>query len=170
MVLKCQFGISSYRRELEKFILEMGSDFAFLARQKHFVLDGKDYYMDLLFYHRGLRRLVLVELKLGEFEPQDKGQVELYLRWLEKNERVEGEESPVALILCAEKLQETIELMQLDHGNIHVGQYMTKMPPKELLEQKLSLAIANVRELLEQKERRIEIFNLIMKCRERRES
>lgn len=114
--------------ELEKFILEMGSDFAFLARQKHFVLDGKDYYMDLLFYHRGLKRLVLVELKLGEFEPQDKGQVELYLRWLEKNERVEGEESPVALILCAEKSQETIELMQLDHGNIHVGQYMTKMP------------------------------------------
>ena len=104
--------------ELEKFILEMGSDFAFLARQKHFVLDGKDYYMDLLFYHRGLKRLVLVELKLGEFEPQDKGQVELYLRWLEKNERVEGEESPVALILCAEKSQETIELMQLDHGNI----------------------------------------------------
>ena len=137
--------------ELEKFILEMGSDFAFLARQKHFVLDGKDYYMDLLFYHRGLRRLVLVELKLGEFEPQDKGQVELYLRWLEKNERVEGEESPVALILCAEKSQETIELMQLDHGNIHVGQYMTQMPPKELLEQKLSLAIANARELLEQR-------------------
>ena len=137
--------------ELEKFILEMGSDFAFLARQKHFVLDGKDYYMDLLFYHRGLKRLVLVELKLGEFEPQDKGQVELYLRWLEKNERVEGEESPVALILCAEKSQETIELMQLDHGNIHVGQYMTKMPPKELLEQKLSLAIANARELLEQR-------------------
>ena len=77
MVLKCQFGISSYIRELEKFILEMGSDFAFLARQKHFVLDGKVYYMDLLFYNRGLRRLVLVELKLGEFEPQDKGQVEL---------------------------------------------------------------------------------------------
>ena len=129
------------------------------------MLDGKDYYMDLLFYHRGLKRLVLVELKLGEFEPQDKGQVELYLRWLEKNERVEGEESPVALILCAEKSQETIELMQLDHGNIHVGQYMTKMPPKELLEQKLSLAIANARELLEQKERRIKVFNLIMKFR-----
>ena len=108
-------------------------------------------FLDLLFYHRGLKRLVLVELKLGEFEPQDKGQVELYLRWLEKNERVEGEESPVALILCAEKSQETIELMQLDHGNIHVGQYMTKMPPKELLEQKLSLAIANARELLEQR-------------------
>lgn len=137
--------------ELEKFILEMGSDFAFLARQKHIVLDGKDYYMDLLFYHRGLRRLVLIELKLGEFEPHDKGQTELYLRWLEKYERAEGEESPIALILCAEKSQETIELMQLDHGNIHVGQYLTKMPPKELLEQKLSLAIANAKEHLEQR-------------------
>ena len=79
--------------------MELGSDFAFLARQKHIVLDGKDYYMDLLFYHRTLRRLVLIELKLGEFEPQDKGQTELYLRWLEKYEKAEGEESPVQLIL-----------------------------------------------------------------------
>ena len=103
--------------------------------------------------HRGLRRLVLIEFKLGEFEPQDKGQTELYLRWLEKYERAEGEESPIALILCAEKSQETIELMQLDHGNIHVGQYLTKMPPKELLEQKLSLAIANAKEQLEQRKK-----------------
>lgn len=138
--------------ELEKFILEMGSDFAFLGRQKHFVLDGKDYYMDLLFYHRSLRRLVLIELKLGEFEPQDKGQVELYLRWLEKYEKAEGEETPVALILCAEKSQETIELLELDNGSIHVGQYLTKMPPKELLEQKLSLAISNAKEQLEQRD------------------
>ena len=137
--------------QLEKFILEMGSDFAFLGRQKHFVLDGKDYYMDLLFFHRTLRRLVLVELKLGEFEPQDKGQVELYLRWLEKYERADGEEKPVALILCAEKSQETIELMELDNGSIHVAQYLTKMPPKELLEKKLLLAIANAKEQLEQR-------------------
>lgn len=137
--------------ELEKFILEMGSDFAFLARQKHFVLDGKDYFMDLLFYHRTLRRLVLIELKLGEFEPEYKGQVELYLKWLNKYEKMEEEESPIALILCAEKSQETIELLELNQGQIHVGQYMTKMPPKELLEAKLSLAIANARELLEQR-------------------
>lgn len=137
--------------ELERFILEMGSDFAFLARQKHFVLDGKDYYMDLLFFHRTLRRVVLIELKLGEFEPQDKGQVELYLRWLEKYERAEGEEKPVALILCAEKSQETIELMELDNGSIHVAQYLTKMPPKDVLEKKLLLAVANAKEQLEQR-------------------
>ena len=138
--------------QLEKFILEMGSDFAFLARQKHFVLDGKDYFMDLLFFHRTLRRLVLIELKLGEFEPQDKGQVELYLRWLEKYERAEGEEKPIALILCAEKSQETIELMELDNGSIHVAQYLTKMPPKEVLEKKLLQAIANAKKQLEQRE------------------
>ncbi len=137
--------------ELEKFILEMGSDFAFLARQKHFVLDGKDYYMDLLFFHRTLRRLVLIELKLGEFEPEYKGQVELYLRWLSKYERAEGEESPIALILCAEKSQETIELLELNEGSIHVGQYLTKMPPKALLEAKLSQAIANAHEMLNQR-------------------
>lgn len=138
--------------QLEKFILEMGSDFAFLARQKHFVLDGKDYFMDLLFFHRTLRRLVLIELKLGEFEPQDKGQVELYLRWLEKYERAEGEEKPIALILCAEKSQETIELLELDNGSIHVAQYLTKMPPKEVLEKKLLQAIANAKEQLDLRE------------------
>ena len=103
--------------EIEHFILEMGSDFAFLARQKHFILDGKDYYIDLLFYHRTLRRLVAIELKLGEFEPEYKGQVELYLRWLSKYEKAEGEEEPIALILCAEKSQQTIELLELDKGS-----------------------------------------------------
>lgn len=127
--------------ELEKFILEMGSDFAFLSRQKHFILDGKDYYIDLLFYHRTLHRLVAIELKLGEFEPEYKGQVELYLRWLSKYEKAEGEEEPIALILCAEKSQQTVELLELDKGNIRVGQYLTKMPPKDVLGQKLLLAI-----------------------------
>lgn len=143
---------SAILAELEKFILEMGSDFAFLARQKHIVLDGKDYYMDLLFYHRTMRRLVVIELKLGEFEPQDKGQTELYLRQLDKYEKAEGEASPVALIFCAEKSQETIELIELDKGNIHVAQYLTKMPPKEILEQKLSLAIAHAKENLEKQQ------------------
>ena len=111
----------------------------------------KDNYMDLLFYHRSLRRLVLIELKLGAFEPEHKGQVELYLRWLKKNEMCEGEDDPIALILCAEKSQETVELMELDKGSIHVAQYLTKMPPKELLEEKLAIAIENAKEQLEQR-------------------
>lgn len=135
--------------ELEKFILEMGSDFAFLARQKHFILDGKDYFMDLLFYHRTLKRLVLIELKLGEFLPEHKGQVELYLRWLKKYEKAEGEDEPIALILCAEKSHQTIELLELENGNIHVAQYLTKMPPKELLEQRLLQAIEKAKKTLD---------------------
>jgi predicted nuclease of restriction endonuclease-like (RecB) superfamily len=90
-------------REIERFILELGAGFAFVERQKRLTLDGDDYYIDLLFYHRRLRRLVLIELKLGDFKPVDTGQVELYLRWLDRHERQEGEERPVAIILCAGK-------------------------------------------------------------------
>lgn len=127
--------------ELEKFILEMGTDFAFMARQKKVTIDGKDYKIDLLFFHRKLKRLVVVELKIGEFEPEYKVQVELYLRWLNKYERMENEEAPIALILCAEKSDEVIELLELDKGDIRVAQYLTAMPPKEELEEKLRLAI-----------------------------
>lgn len=137
--------------ELEKFILEMGTDFAFMARQKKVTIDGKDYKIDLLFFHRKLRRLVVVELKIGEFEPEYKAQVELYLRWLNKYERMENEESPVALIFCAEKSDEVIELLELDKGDIRVSQYLTAMPPKEELEEKLHLAIERAKIQLEQR-------------------
>ncbi|MGL5085951.1 MAG: PDDEXK nuclease domain-containing protein, partial [Clostridium sp.] len=89
--------------ELEKFILEMGRDFAFMGRQVRITVGDTDYYIDLLFYHRKLRRLVVIELKLGKFLPEHKGQVELYLRWLKKNEMAEGEADPIAIILCAER-------------------------------------------------------------------
>ncbi|MBT9808698.1 DUF1016 family protein [Enterocloster citroniae] len=142
---------SAILSELEKFILEMGNDFAFMARQKRIVIDNKDYKIDLLFFHRRLRRLVVIELKIGEFKPEYKAQVELYLRWLNKYEKADGEDTPIALILCAEKSQETIELLELNQGDIHVGQYLTQMPPRELLEAKLHLAIENARTMLEQR-------------------
>ena len=88
---------------MEQFLLELGVGFAFVARQKRIVIDGEDFYLDLLFYHRRLRRLVAVELKLGSFQAADKGQMELYLRWLEKYETEPGEETPLGLILCADK-------------------------------------------------------------------
>ena len=138
--------------ELEKFILEMGRDFAFLGRQVRITIGDKDYYIDLLFYHRKLRRLVLIELKLGEFLPEHKGQVELYLRWLEKNEMTDGEETPIGLILCARKTQEEIELLQLDKSGIHVAEYMTQLPPKELLQEKLHNAIEKAKEKFVDKE------------------
>ena len=71
-------------------MLELGTDFSFVARQKRIIIDGEDFYIDLLFYHRALRRLIVIELKLDHFQAAYKGQVELYLRWLDKHERREG--------------------------------------------------------------------------------
>lgn len=119
----------------------MGSDFAFIARQKRIIIDKEDYKIDLLFYHRGLRRLVAIDLKLDRFKAAHKGQMELYLKWLDKYERKEGENSPLGLILCSEKQQEQIELLELDKGHIRVSEYLTQLPPKELLAQKLQRAI-----------------------------
>lgn len=127
--------------ELQKFIIELGSDFAFLARQKRISIDNEDYYLDLLFYHRRLKCLVAIELKLGKFEAAHKGQMELYLRWLEKNEMLEDENPPIGLILCATKNQEHIELLKLESSNIKVAEYLTKLPDWKLLEQKLHNAI-----------------------------
>lgn len=128
-------------REMESFILEMGVGFAFLERQKRITVDGQDFYMDLLFYHRLLRRLVAIELKIGEFKAEYKGQMELYLRWLDKYERKSGEAAPVGLILCAGKRHETIELLNLEKSGIKVASYLTELLPRKVLEQKLHEAV-----------------------------
>lgn len=136
---------SAILRELEDFIVEFGSDFAFMARQKRITIDNEDYYIDLLFYHRKLKCLVAIDLKLGKFEAGFKGQMELYLRWLEKYEKVEGENSPIGLILCSEKNEEHVELLQLEDSNIRVAEYYTKLPDMKLLEQKLKESIAKAK-------------------------
>lgn len=127
--------------ELQRFITELGNDFAFLARQKRITVDDEDYYIDLLFYHRRLRCLVAIDLKLGRFKAAYKGQMELYLRWLEKYDMADGENKPIGLILCAGKNEEHIELMHLDDSNIRVADYLTKLPDRKLLEHKLQQAI-----------------------------
>jgi predicted nuclease of restriction endonuclease-like (RecB) superfamily len=132
---------SSILVELQKFIIELGSDFAFMARQKRITIDTDDYYIDLLFYHRRLKCLVAIDLKLGKFEAGFKGQMELYLRWLEKYETIEGENKPIGMILCASKNEEHIELLQLDKSNIKVAEYLTQLPNMKLLEQQLHRAI-----------------------------
>ena len=132
---------SAILREIEAFILELGVGFAFVERQKRMQIDHKDYYLDLLFYHRHLRRLVAIELKLEEFKPGDKGQMELYLKWLDRYERKEGEEKPIGLILCAGKLHETIELLDLEQSGIQVSSYWTEILPKKELERKLHEAV-----------------------------
>lgn len=132
-------------RELEQFLLELGSGFSFVARQKRLPIGPDDYYLDLLFFHRSLRALVVIELKLGRFDARDKGQMELYLRWLDKHERKPGENPPLGLILCTDKNEEQIELLELDEGTIRVASYLTELPPREVLERKLLESIEHAR-------------------------
>lgn len=128
-------------RELEAFLLELGVGFSFVARQKRLQIDGDDFYVDLLFYNRRLRRLVAVELKLGRFKHAYKSQMELYLRWLDKHEREADERSPLGIILCADKNAEQVELLELDAAGIHVAEYLTVLPPREVLHRRLQQAI-----------------------------
>ncbi|MEK0446856.1 MAG: hypothetical protein RLZZ399_2177 [Verrucomicrobiota bacterium] len=135
-------------RELERFILELGKGFAFVERQKRMIIDGEDFYLDLLFYHRRLKRLVAVELKIDRFKAAHKGQMELYLNWLDKYERQPEEAAPIGLILCAQAGAEQVELMNLQKDNILVAEYWTELPSKELLERKLHAALIEIRERL----------------------
>lgn len=135
-------------QQLEAFILELGRGFAFVERQKRMVIDGDDFYLDLLFFHRRLHRLVAIELKLGRFKAAHKGQMELYLKWLDKHERQPGEEAPIGLILCAESSREQVELLQMHKDGITVAEYWTELPPKAELEQKLHAALLEARERL----------------------
>lgn len=132
-------------RELEAFLLELGQGFSFIARQKRMSIGADDYYLDLLFFHRPLRALVAIELKLGRFDARDKGQMELYLRWLDKHERQPDENPPLGLILCADKNEEQIELLELTEGSVRVASYLTELPPRELLERKLLESIEHAR-------------------------
>lgn len=134
--------------ELQNFICELGADFAFLARQKRITIDNEDYYIDLLFFHRKLRCLVAIDLKLGAFKAAYKGQMELYLNWLKKYEMLEGENQPIGLILCADKNEEHVELMHLEETNIRVAEYLTKLPNRNVLENKLQKAIEKAKQRL----------------------
>ena len=132
---------------LEQFIMELGNGFTFVERQKRMIIDGEDFYLDLLFYHRKLHRLIAIDLKLGRFKAQYKGQMELYLRWLEQNEMQQGEESPLGLLLCTEGSDEQINLLQLDKSGIRVAQYLTELPSKEVLLRQLQKSLAAAKEL-----------------------
>lgn len=128
-------------RDLENFLLELGAGFTFIARQKRIQIDDEDFYIDLLFYNRRLKQLVAIDLKIGTFKAHYKGQMELYLRWLDKHERQPGEEPPLGIILCAENRKEQIELLQLDATGIHVAEYLTELPERQLLHERLQRAI-----------------------------
>lgn len=133
-------------KQLENFILELGQGFAFLERQKRFTIDGTDNYLDLLFYHRTLKCLVAIDLKLGKFKPQYKGQMELYLKYMQKYDTRPGENPPIGLLLCSEGNTEHIELLMLDDANIKVSQYTTSLPDKQWFIDKLNRSIMIAKE------------------------
>jgi predicted nuclease of restriction endonuclease-like (RecB) superfamily len=133
-------------REIEKFILELGTGFSFVARQKRVTIDEDHFYLDLLFYNRKLKRAVAIELKSGKFKPEYKGQMELYLRYLEKYETFEGELSPIGIILCTAKSSNQIELLNMNQSGIHVAEYLTELPPKEVLERKVQEIVLRAKE------------------------
>ena len=137
---------SAILREIEGVLLELGSGFAFVARQKRMSVGKDDFHLDLLFFHRHLRRLIAVELKLESFQPAHVGQMELYLRWLDKHERASSEEAPIGLILCASADAEQVELLELDAKSIRVSEYLTELPPLPLLRARLHQAIEHARE------------------------
>jgi len=137
-------------QDIEQFLLSMGTGFTFQERQKVIEIDGEHFKIDLLMYNRRLKRMVAIELKMREFKPQDKGQIELYLRWLEKYEMQPGENPPIGIILCSEKSHERVELLSLNRSGIHVSQFLTELPPKEVFEERLHLAIKKARNRYEQ--------------------
>jgi len=140
---------SAILKELESFILELGYGFTFVARQKRLIIDNEDFYLDLLFFHRKLRRLVAIELKLGKFQAKYKGQMELSLKWLDRYEKQENENTPIGLILCAETSSEQIELLEMHKDGIMVAEYWTELPPKKELEKRLHTALIQAKERLE---------------------
>lgn len=137
-------------REMERFLLELGDGFTFVARQKRIIIDNEDFHLDLLFYHRHLRRLVAIELKLEPFKAAHKGQMELYLRWLNKHERAAGERAPIGLILCSGKNREQIELLEMDKAGIRVAQYLTELPDQDVLRKRLHLAIRTAKQMAQE--------------------
>ena len=142
---------SAILKELELFLLELGTGFTFVERQKRMIIDGDDFYLDLLFYHRKIKRLVAIELKIDKFKAKYKGQMELYLKWLEKYEKQEGEKSPIGIILCTEASKEQIELLEMHKDGIMVAEYWTEFLPKKELEKKLHQLLVEARERIERK-------------------
>jgi predicted nuclease of restriction endonuclease-like (RecB) superfamily len=122
---------------IQKFLLELGGGFCFVERQKRLSVGDRDYYIDLLFYNRYLRRLVVIELKTTHFKPSHKGQMEFYLRWLDKYEKQGDDKPPIGIVLCSEKGQQEVEVFDLDESGIHVAEYWTELPSKQVFEAKI---------------------------------
>ncbi len=131
---------------LEQFILGLEQGFELVERQKRIFIDKDNYYLDLLFFHQKLKLLVAIELKTGKFKADYKGEMELYLKWLNRYERQENEEFPIGIIFCEGVGKEHTELLQMHKDGIIVAEYWTELPPKNVLEKRLHQAVLEAKE------------------------
>jgi predicted nuclease of restriction endonuclease-like (RecB) superfamily len=135
---------------LEQFLLELGKGFAFMGRQQRITLDGRHFFIDLVFYNRLTRCFVLIDLKIGDLTHQDLGQMQMYVNYYEREMRIEGENPPVGIILCADK-SEAIVRYTLPEGNtqIFASRYQLYLPTEE----ELAAEIQREREIIERERR-----------------
>ena len=126
---------------LQKFLLELGRGFSFVARQKHFNVDGRHFYIDLVFYNYILKCFVLIDLKTGDLTHQDIGQMQMYVNYYTRYQMNEGDNPPVGLLLCAQKSDTLVQLtLPEDNRQIYAAKYMPYMPTVEELRRELNLA------------------------------
>ena len=125
---------------LQKFLLELGRGFSFVARQKHFNVDGRHFYIDLVFYNYILKCFVLIDLKTGDLTHQDIGQMQMYVNYYTRYQMNEGDNPPVGLLLCAQKSDTLVQLtLPEDNRQIYAAKYMPYMPTVEELKRELNL-------------------------------
>lgn len=125
---------------LQKFLLELGRGFSFVARQKHFQVDGRHFYIDLVFYNYILKCFVLIDLKTGDLTHQDIGQMQMYVNYYTRYMMNEGDNPPVGLLLCAQKSNTLMQLtLPEDNTQIYAAKYMPYMPTEEELKRELNL-------------------------------
>jgi predicted nuclease of restriction endonuclease-like (RecB) superfamily len=125
-------------RQMKKFILELGKDFLFIGEEHKLQVGNSDFYIDLLFYHRGLQCLVAFELKADKFKPDHLGQLNFYLEALDRDVKKHNENPSIGVLLCKDKDSEVVEYaLSRSLSPTMVSEYKTQLPDKKLLQQKL---------------------------------
>lgn len=125
---------------LQKFLLELGRGYSFVARQKHFNMDGRHFYIDLVFYNYILKCFVLIDLKIGDLTHQDLGQMQMYVNYYTRNMMNEGDNPPIGIVLCADKSDTLVEYtLPEDNNQIYAAKYLPYMPTKDELKRELRL-------------------------------
>lgn len=135
-------------KQMKNFILELGKDFLFIGEEYKLQVGNSDFYIDLLFYHRGLQCLIAFELKTDKFKPDHLGQLNFYLEALDRDVRKNNENPSIGVLLCKDKDSEVVEYaLSRSLSPTMVSEYKTQLPDKKLLQQKLHELFENETDL-----------------------